>query len=190
MKELFWRSVVIAALFSSYGRSAQVTLPVEPRHQEASDWCWAACGEMIMDHLGTDVSQCQLANDEFWASRGEIDCCEHKTSSPCNKTAFPHFEDYGFTCKKTQNAPLSWRQVKSQIQTKRKPFAFSWHWNGGSGHMMVMVGCGTADGEKWIEYWDPLAQIGTDYKLTTYDAYVKGNGYTHWDDLYDVTKSN
>jgi Papain-like cysteine protease AvrRpt2 len=41
------------------------------RGQETPVWCWAASGEMVMDFLGTDVSQCDEANKRF----GRNDCC-------------------------------------------------------------------------------------------------------------------
>src|SRR5678815_5331156 len=47
------------------------TVSVSLRGQETSVWCWAASGEMCMDFLGTDVSQCDEANKRF----GRTDCC-------------------------------------------------------------------------------------------------------------------
>ena len=38
---------------------------VSLRGQETPVWCWAASGEMCMDFLGTDVSQCDEANKRF-----------------------------------------------------------------------------------------------------------------------------
>ena len=39
--------------------------PVTLRPQETNMWCWAASGQMVMDFLGNNVSQCVQANNRF-----------------------------------------------------------------------------------------------------------------------------
>jgi hypothetical protein len=183
--------IMVGAWSVPCGWAQMVSLPVEYRNQEASKWCWAACAEIIMDYMGHDVSQCELANNEFFFHNG--DCCDHKTTPDCNQNAFPDyaFTENHFTFRRTVNKPLSWAAVKKQIQTKGKPFAFTWRWAGGGGHMMVAVGCGKVDGEKRIAYLDPInPAIGTDYKIMSFAEYKEdpdpegdGKKYTHWDDF-------
>lgn len=48
------------------------SLPVTLHPQETQNWCWAASGQMVMDYLGHNVSQCVQANNRF----GRNDCCE------------------------------------------------------------------------------------------------------------------
>lgn len=163
------------------GIIGSLTVPLRP--QETPVWCWAASGEMVMDFLGTNVSQCDEANKRF----GRSDCCNSPRPNACVNTGWPEFGKYNFDFKTTSNAPLSWDQVKSQIWCKRKPVAFSWHWNGGGGHMMVLYGYVTVAGTNYVTIHDPLPVNVGDSRVITYSAYVSGAGYTHWNDYYDIT---
>lgn len=160
------------------------TQAVSLRPQETGMWCWAASGEMCMDFLGTNVSQCDEANKRF----GRTDCCNDPVPGACVNGGWPEFDKYGFTFARTSNSPLSWNQVKEQIYCRKKPFAFSWHWSGGGGHMMVVRGYVTLEGTNYVYVNDPWAPNVGDLRIQTYASYVSGSGYTHWDDFYDITK--
>lgn len=167
-------------------------LAVALHPQETSMWCWAASGQMIMHYLGNNVSQCTQANNRF----GRTDCpCGQCGSTPdstpnCVWGGWPEFGKYGFTSKHTSNAPLSWVDLKREIADAancgRRPFAFTWHWNGNGGHMMVADGYETVDGINFVYMLDPLSPCVGDARIITYAAYVSGPTYTHWDDYYDV----
>ena len=158
--------------------------PVALHPQLTSMWCWAASGEMVMDFLANDVGQCVQANNRF----GRTDCCGNPTPAACVNGGWPEFDKYGFAFKTTSDAPLSWAQVQDQIYCQKKPFAFSWHWNGGGGHMMVAVGYVTIDAMNYVSINNPWPPNVGDQYTRTYDNYVSGSGYTHWNDYYDVTK--
>jgi hypothetical protein len=161
-------------------------LAVTLRPQETSMWCWAASGQMIMEFLGHNVSQGVQANNRF----GRTDCTNSPIPSACVVGGWPEFNKYGFTSAHTSNAALTWDQVKAQIGCKGKPFAFSWHWTGGGGHMMVAIGYKTDSGVNYVEVNDPWPpNVGTsgNAALQTYSFYVSATGHTHWDDYYDVT---
>ena len=160
------------------------TKSVALRPQETSMWCWAASGEMVMDFLGVNVSQCDEANKRF----GRSDCCNNPVPGDCINGGWPEFDRYNFTFKRTSDAPLSWVQIREQVFCKQKPFAFSWHWSGGGGHMMVVRGYMTVDGINYVYINDPWAPNVGDQKISPYTAYVSGSGYTHWDDFYDIAK--
>jgi hypothetical protein len=160
------------------------TLSVPRIGQETSVWCWAASGEMVMDFLGTDVSQCDQANKRF----GRTDCCNTPRPSACVSTGWPEFEKYDFTYNRTSDEALTWNQLKSQIGCKGKPVAFSWRWSGGGGHMMVVRGYVELNGTNWVYYNDPLPVDSGSFQFRTYADWVSGAGYTHWDDFYDITK--
>jgi hypothetical protein len=161
------------------------TVAVSLRGQETPVWCWAASGEMCMDFLGTDVSQCDEANKRF----GRTDCCNSPRPAACVSTGWPEFDKYGFTFNRTSNTALTWDQLKEQIYCKKKPFAFSWHWSGGGGHMMVVKGYVELDGTHYVYYDNPLPVGVGSHELKTYTDWVSGPGYTHWDDFYDITKN-
>ena len=165
------------------------TLPVNLRLQETDSWCWAASGEMIMEYMGANIEQCDEANKRL----GRNDCCNKPVPWSCIHGGWPEFDKYGFTSKHTSNAALSWKQVKSQLSCKKKPFAFTWKFEGedNGGHMMVATGYRTIDGINFVSGYDPLPYdplLGTNKAYIPYETYVSGSYYTHWDDYYDVTK--
>jgi hypothetical protein len=178
-------------------------LPVAPHPQETDNWCWAASGRMVMHYLQHDVSQCTQANNRF----GRTDCCNIDLCPPpteivqldaafncvgCPCPGWPEFGKYGFTFKRTSNAALNWAVLRKQLSNepscKRRPFAFSWHWIGGGGHMMVVKGYVTLAGTNYVVILDPWAPCNGDERIITYDDYVQSVGnWTHWDDFYDIT---
>ncbi|UCD63148.1 MAG: hypothetical protein JSW34_10385 [Candidatus Zixiibacteriota bacterium] len=166
---------------------ATVSLAVTIHPQETAYWCWAASGQMVMDYLGHDVSQCTQVNDML----GRTDCCTSPVPGGCLTGGWPDFARYGFTFDRTSDAALSWAEVQEQISTssycKKKPFCFTWHWDGGGGHMMVAMGYTTIDTTNWVEMIDPWPPNVGDQRFITYNAYVSGSHYTHWDDFYNIT---
>ena len=160
------------------------TLAVPLRPQQTNMWCWAASGEMCMDFLGTDVQQCDEANKQF----GRSDCCNSPVPSACINGGWPEFDKYGFSFSRTSNTALTFDQLKEQIYCRNKPVAFSWHWLGTGGHMMVARGYVSVDGTNWVYISDPWEPNVGDQRLITYASYVSGADHTHWDDFYDITK--
>jgi hypothetical protein len=178
------------------------SLPVTLHPQETGMWCWAASGQMVMHYLGNNVAQCDQANNRF----GRTDCCNIDLCppptepapawpNPCNCVCggWPEFDKYGFTFDRTSNAPLSWGDLKEQLSDasycKSKPFAFSWHWPGGGGHMMVVKGYVELAVGRFVVMLDPWSPCVGDERIITYDYYVESTGHhTHWDDYYNVTR--
>jgi len=158
--------------------------PVALRAQETGMWCWAASAQMCMQFLGANVDQCTQANNEF----GRNDCCNSPVPNDCVNGGWPEFDKYSFTSNRTSNTALSWDALKKQIYCKKKPVAFSWHWTGGGGHVMVVTGYAVINNEKYLFINDPWSpNQGAQYSIT-YDNYVTGGDHTHWDDFYDITK--
>jgi len=163
------------------------SLSVTLNGQLTNMWCWAASGQMTMDfvHPGVNVQQCDEANKEF----GRSDCCNSPVPNKCIEGGWPEYTKYGFKADQTSDAPLTWSQIKRQIFCAEKPFAFSWHWNNGGGHMMVVTGYTTVDGTHYVDVnnpWPPTSGVQVIY---TYDNYVGGAGYdhSHWNDFYNIT---
>ncbi|UGQ46495.1 papain-like cysteine protease family protein [Massilia endophytica] len=166
---------------------ATVDVPTLP--QQASNWCWAASGQMTMRYLGHDVAQCTQANNRF----GLSGCCNNNGGS-CNNGGWPEYEKYGFTADQTSDTALTWAQVRSQIYCRKKPVAFSWHWPGGGGHMMVLKGYLTVGNVQYVDINDPLPHTnlqtlsGGTESVITYSHYVSQAGHhTHWNDYYNIT---
>lgn len=159
--------------------------PVPLYPQGTGMWCWAASGEMCMNFLGANISQCDEANQEF----GFTDCCDNSVPSSCINGGWPQFYRYGFKNDSTLNSAISFKEIQKQIYCYKKPVAFSWHWTGGGGHMMVVTGYFVLDGVQYVTVNDPWApNVGNQYAIT-YDDYVSDNStHTHWRDYYNITK--
>jgi len=158
--------------------------PVILRSQETGMWCWAASGQMCMEFLGTNVTQCDEANKRF----GRNDCCNSPVPTGCVNGGWPEFDKYNFTFSTTSDAALSWDALQTQIYCRSKPIAFSWHWNGGGGHMMVVTGYAVINNVNYVSINDPWAPNVGNQRFITYDEYVSGSDHTHWNDYYDITK--
>jgi hypothetical protein len=163
------------------------SVPVPLSGQQTGMWCWAASGQMTMNfvHPASNVQQCDEANKEF----GRTDCCNSPVPNACVNGGWPQYPAYNFSAATTSNAPLTWAQIQSQIYCAQKPFAFSWHWNSGGGHMMVATGYVTIDGTNYVSVNNPWPPTSGVQEVDTYDEYVGGPSYdhTHWNDFYDIT---
>jgi len=183
------KSLFLVGLLIIPGCEKQHEIPVKMYSQETSAWCWAASGEMIMEFLGRRVRQCVQANNAL--GRNDCSCSQctgSKEGDACEEGGWPEFFRYGFDYKRTSNQALSWEQLKREISGDR-PVAFSWHLAEGGGHMMVAVGFFVRDGQRYVEVIDPASSIGrcqgSAFSLA-YEDYVEGEGYSHWDDFYDI----
>ena len=188
MKRLVFFSPVLVLLAGCCTPSLVATVDVPTLPQQASNWCWAASGQMTMRYFGHDVGQCTEANNRF----GLTTCCQNNSGS-CNNGGWPEYEKYGFTATQTSDAALTWNQVQSQIYCAKKPIAFSWHWPGGGGHMMVLKGYLVVNNVKYVDVNDPepytnlQTLAGGTETIMTYDRYVSDTDHTHWNDYYDIT---
>ena len=169
-------------------------LPVTRHAQDTSMWCWAASGQMVMHYLEQNIQQCVQANNRF----GRTDCCDIELcddpyqAHACVTGGWPEFGKYGFTFDRTSNAALSWQDLREQVSQMKycdkKPFAFTWHWPGEGGHVMVAKGFVVVDGVRYVAILDPWAPCIGGERIITYDYYVSSPGHhTHWDDFYNVT---
>lgn len=158
--------------------------PVPLKPQQTSMWCWAASGEMCMDFLGGAVDQCDEANKRF----GRTDCCDSPVPGGCVNGGWPEFDKYGFKADVTADKELTFGEIENQIYCRKSPIAFSWHWTGGGGHMMVITGYTVIDDVQYVSINDPWSPNVGDQRIITYEEYVSGSDHTHWNDYYNITK--
>jgi hypothetical protein len=191
LRSVAWNIVTAVALAAWCNPPAEWYLPVTLRGQETPSWCWAASGEMIMEYMGAHIEQCDEANKQFTDQSGNprTDCCNKPVPWQCIDGGWPEFGKYGFTSSRISDEALKWKKVKSQIYCEKKPFAFSWKFNGGGGHMMVAIGYAMYEGTSWVYVNNPEPWGVGNTEWITYESYVSGSYYSHWDDFYDVTKN-
>lgn len=159
----------------------QCVLDVTLFGQEMDQWCWAASGQMVMKYFSKNVDQCDQACKEF----GTNTCCNSPDS--CNSGGWPEFDKYGFSFKRTSDKAIGWDELVTEIN-KRRPVAFSWHWEGGGGHMMVAYGYEIVNNVRYIYVYDPWPVKQGVSRIITYEEYVEGDDHSHWDDFYVVSK--
>lgn len=187
--------IALAGLAGACCSAGQIgSLPVTSHPQETSMWCWAASGQMGMHYLGNNVAQCTQANNRF--NRTDCPCNQCGPNPlpdpPCVNGGWPEFDKYGFTFQRTSDTALSFAALRGELSPKnycgKTPVAYSWHWTGGGGHMMVADGFVTVEGTDYVSILDPWAPCQGDARILTYAAYVSGTGYTHWDDFHHIRK--
>ncbi|AUX37869.1 uncharacterized protein SOCE836_101050 [Sorangium cellulosum] len=164
------------------------SLPVHLSPQEQTYWCWAASGQMVMNFLGATVIQCDEANKQFDPER--TDCCDSPVPSDCDVVGWPEPEKYGFTYKTTSDEVLPWKDVQDEIYCKHRPFAFTWRYPGGKGHMMVAVTYRNVAGKRLVGVNDPNPRKIGDYWENTYEYIDALPGHhTHWNDYYAFARA-
>ena len=165
---------------------ASRTLGVPLRGQLTNMWCWAASGQMTMNfiHAASNVQQADEANRRF----GRTDCANSPTPAACIQGGWPEYEKYSFSRVRTTDTALTWAQVREEIGCAGRPFAFSWHWPGGGGHMMVAIGYRTLEGAgNWVLVNNPWPPTAGNQSWMLYDRYVETPGdHTHWDDFHQI----
>jgi hypothetical protein len=172
-----------------------VILDVKNVDQEQSEWCWAACSEMIIEHVSkpelVDAQQCEIAAIEYWVDPS-VDCCAASVPSECNPNgAFPWrtFDQFGIQYETYSN--LYWsgkRGIVRQIDNDR-PMFYSWYWDEASqtGHSVVIYGYHKTKKQKWVYRLDPnlYEELPTESYIVDLD-YLKT--FKTWLTIYDISK--
>jgi hypothetical protein len=110
-------------------------LPVPYMRQQQTNWCWAACCEMVFQFNAVTVQQCDMATAQFGGK-----CCAAPSSSVCNQGNWPEYvyPRYGFHYTRG-NAPFTSAAVQAEINAGR-PVEVYYAWNGGGAHVALIVG--------------------------------------------------
>ena len=108
--------------------------------QEQTNWCWAACAEMVASYYGKQAPQCESANYLF----GRNDCCNLPSSGPCNKP-IPDNDPGAITrvyshwgIQSQINYPVSYEVLESEMASSR-PVELAFLWNSGGGHAALVI---------------------------------------------------
>jgi hypothetical protein len=128
-------------------------LPLTYVQQSQSNWCWAACGEMLF-RFGEmpQWTQCALASAQFG-----LTCCSDLPDG-CDQGCWPHlaYPGHGLDTDMVK-APLSLQEVRDELNDGR-PVQVCYQWaNTNSTHVALIVG-EYSNGE--FEVFDPAAIYG------------------------------
>ena len=155
-------------------------------YQEQDNWCWAACGEMVMEFKGAgNMTQCDQASDVVNPSN----CCQDPLPSECNFGGIPQFLRYGFRVDSISRA-LTLKETKEQIDCKESPICAIWNYLFGGSHMVVVSGYTKIDGEDHIIVRNPSRNyLGVLVSFIPYPEYVESGYYTHGMNYYNIAPS-
>ncbi len=167
IRESLWRR------FFKLDRLAPGAPPIPFIRQEQDNWCWAACGEMIIRGMGFgEIRQCDMAS-----ARAGAACCQTPASSVCDQGAWPEVEyvKHGVDLD-LQSGSLSRTDVRSELDDGRPVEVYS-AWNAGGAHVALIVE------ETGNDHWrihDPW--YGT--ALRNFDDIASGYGMGQWSYTY------
>ncbi len=161
------------------------------RDQETNNWCWAATTQMLAQHHGVSVTQCELANHRF----SKTNCCDPQNdgsdcpkTNDCNSPGWLELDYAGLTWDETTTA-LSWKDLKKQIFCSKKPMGYAYGNNGYVGHVLVVKGYVSVGGTDYVVLNDPWSPCVGEERLITYAEYEDPAGAsTHWRTFYNIKK--
>jgi len=148
---------------------ADTVLAVPFIYQEQTNWCWAACAEMIYRFLGiTNWRQCHMAQAIFGAN-----CCSVPSSSVCNQ---PNWVEnalnlVGIRWYRHETA-YSFYGVRFEIDASR-PVQVMYAWSSGGGHAALIRGYYD---DTDLDVHDPWYGPGR----RTYDSILNAYGMGYW----------
>ena len=160
--------------------------------QQTNNWCWAAVTQMLSQHVGVSVTQCDLANHRF----GRSDCCNNENegsdcpkTAACNKPGWLELEFAGVSFDETSTA-RTWAEIRSQIYCTRKPMGYAYGTSGVVGHVVVIKGYITLGGTDYVILNDPWSPCDGAERVITYAEYADPAGTsTHWNTWYNIEKN-
>jgi hypothetical protein len=122
--------------------------------QTETNWCWAACGEMIMQPAGINQTQCSLASKQF-----SLTCCPSPGApSGCNQGCWPDlaYPASGLPTTRT-TSPLSRARVSAELAAGR-PVQVCYQWAGSSSTHVALIVDQYPNGD--FEVFDPWPGYG------------------------------
>jgi hypothetical protein len=164
---------------------AQVVLPVPYYTQQQTNWCWAACTEMVITYFNTDAQQqCQIVS----AVLNRKDCCNNPLPGPCNVGLAANAICGVYTrfhlgnCNNT-GAQVPFGNLKTAINAKRVVEVW-WLWTGGhSAHVVLAVGYD--DDNSQVRIFDPWYGPAWMTYATVQSAGGRGGSWTNSWILWD-----
>lgn len=161
------------------------SLPVMQIAQEQTQWCWAACAEMVIRYYGTAVRQCDEAN--FLRQRN--DCCAAPSSNACNQPCQVDdvarvYTNWGITCT-PQLSQVPFATLSSEIDASR-PVEVAFYWTGGGGHVAIVRGHGQHEGKPVVQVNDPAYGTGVTFYESLRTAYGQGQWAVTWTNIRKV----
>lgn len=148
-------------------------LKIRPVIQQQSEWCWAACVEMVLTHYQRHERQCAIVERKrsfaptVNVNGAPVPSCGNEARFALETCNVEHVDDvWGrFNIRATLlGAPQTaaergtfFQMIQAEIAANRPvEVAIDWHENRGGGHAILIVGWTTIDGRAAVLVNDPL----------------------------------
>ncbi|HEY1377033.1 MAG TPA: papain-like cysteine protease family protein [Gemmataceae bacterium] len=145
--------------------------------QKQSQWCWAACIQMLLQKDGdVTTQQCNLANAAFELNG----CCSAPSSSLCDQPlpiaqVSSEWERYGYGSSYAPGS-VNINTVKFEIGSQRA-IEVGLKWNSGGGHAILIVGWDEGD---YVVFRDPANGPGSSPIGEVITAFGQGQWGWSW----------
>ncbi len=191
MKKLFSYSILLLVMLVSQQRTfSQTTGNYVPAYiQEQSNWCWAACGQMIYwaYHSGS-IAQCTYVGKSRDQENGSLFDCGNlssSSSSPCTYPGTFNSPQSLYGCNGSNEAVFDYYGISSTgyghafstselttAMSARKMCLARWGWNGGGGHLVVVNRYKSGN----VYFNNPLSGA----VIWSYNTFKTANGQGTW----------
>lgn len=148
--------------------------------QQQTQWCWAACAEMVLEFYSfPNVDQCDLANIAFPQAGGA--CCNNPSSSLCDKPLSD-----AEICRLWANKGIKYSYVNSFIPfttlqseiNAGRPVEVAFTLSNG-GHVVIVQGWSQTPMGPYLFVNDPAGGAGQG--LVSYQHLLTAKGSGSWD---------
>lgn len=130
-------------------------LQIDLIYQEQTQWCWAACMEMVFRKNGDlTTTRCKIANAAFDLQG----CCSSPSSSLCNKPCpitniGTEWQRWGYNSMFNAVA-IAFNALKFDLDSGR-PVEVGIKWGGGGGHAILITGWNEQNSVGYLTVNDP-----------------------------------
>jgi hypothetical protein len=167
----------IATVTAADGSTSRA-LPIARIDQAESEWCWAACGEMIAKSLGlAGISQCVLANSYLAGTAYCVDAC--KDSSKCDYACAEDAISTVYTKAGIRSnyvaSAVDPTVLASEIAGRKRPVLAMLHFNSGSSHVVLLTGYSPSGGVYVLD-----TRLGYGEGWVDYTVFRQAHGYGSW----------
>jgi len=180
VKKIAFIFLVIAALCISSVSPAHATgtysqlsnFPVV--HQNKTNWCWAACGEAILQYFGnTNVYQQDFV---YYVKGGDL------SNNPADFDEITSGLSHWNVSSTYTNSTYSFNNIETDIYNYQRPILIRWAWKNGDGSLAdighVMIICGYNSYDASVFYMDPNS-YQLEYDTYTYMVNATDHSWTH-----------
>ena len=158
------------------------TINVPQIKQEQSNWCWAACTEMVLHYYGgTTTRQCDFVNELF----DRTECCLEPSSPNCNRPCGIQDISNLYSSKHIHNKlvdkAVPFSKLQSEIDANR-PVEVVYFWRDWEepGHSVIVHGWRTDGKGEFVHVNDPADSPTTMSGIVAYSELLVPYGKGDW----------